>query len=191
MVKGLVWSVVATLTTALPAVAQPPVLPGPLLRGTLSFDARATLGDFTGTTASFTGAITGGPSLEAVQGWVEAPVDSLRTGNGLRDRDMRKSLEADRFPTIRFDLDEFRPSPMQGNQMVATLVGRFTIHGVTRTETLPATLTWLEDAIRVEATLPMDARDYQIGRLSKLFGTLKMHPDIIVRVDLWFAREAP
>lgn len=189
--KVLAWSVVATLTTALPAVAQPPVLPGPLLRGTLSFDARATLGNFTGATSSVTGAITGGPSLEQVRGWVEAPVDSLRTGNGLRDRDMRKSLEPGRFPTIRFELDEFRPSPMQGNQMVATLVGRFTIHGVTRSETLPATLTWLDEAIRVEAAVPMDVRDYQVGGLSKLLGTLKMHPDIIVRVDLQFAREAP
>jgi polyisoprenoid-binding protein YceI len=186
-----VWSFLATLTTAVPALAQPSVLPAPLLRGTLSFDARATLGDFTGTTASVSGSITGGPSLEEVRGWVEAPVDSLRTGNGLRDRDMRKSLEAGRFSTIRFELDEIRPSPMQGNQMVATLVGRFTIHGVTRTETLPATLTWTPEEIRVEATLAMDVRDYEIGHLSKLLGTLRMHPDIIVRVDLWFAREAP
>lgn len=188
--KGLVWSIVATLTTALPAVAQPPVLPASLLRGTLSFDARATLGDFAGTTSSVTGAITGGPALEEVRGWVEAPVDSLRTGNGLRDRDMRKSLEADRFPVIRFELDEFRPSPMQGDQMVATLVGRFTIRGVTRAETLPATLTWTPLGIRLEAIFPMDVRHYQVGGLSKLLGTLKMHPDIIVRVDLWFAREA-
>lgn len=189
--KGLAWSLVATLTTALPAVAQPPVLPAPLLRGTLGFDARATLGDFTGVTTFVTGAITGGPALEQVRGWVEAPVDSLRTGNGLRDRDMRKSLEADRFRTLRFELDEFRPSPMQDDRMVATLVGRFTIHGVTRTETLPATLTWTPEGIRVEATLAMDVRDYAIGGLAKLLGTLRMHPDIIVRVDLLFAREAP
>lgn len=189
--RGLVWSVVATLTTALPAVAQPPVLPAPLLHGTLSFDARATLGSFTGTTTAISGALSGGPALEQVRGWVEAPVDSLRTGNGLRDRDMRKSLGVDRFSTIRFDLDEFRPSPMQGDRMVATLVGRFTIHGVTRTETLPATVTWTPEGIRVEATHAMDVRDYEVGHLSKMLGTLRMHPDIIVRVDLWFAREAP
>jgi polyisoprenoid-binding protein YceI len=159
--------------------------------GTLSFDARATLGEFTGSTTRLTGQITGGPGLETIRGWVQAPVDSIRTGNGLRDRDMRRVLESDVHPQIRFDLAEIRPSPMQGREMVATLAGRFTIHGVSREVTLPATLTWGPDGIRLRALLPMDVRDYGVTRLSKLLGTLRMHPDIVVRIDLLVSQLPP
>jgi hypothetical protein len=43
----------------------------------LSFEGRASVGDFTGTTTAVTGEMTGGPDLSAVRGWVEAPVTTL------------------------------------------------------------------------------------------------------------------
>ena len=184
-------ALLALLGTAAPLAAQAPVVPSTGISGTLSFDARATLGEFTGTTTRLAGQITGGPGLETIRGWVEAPVDSIRTGNRLRDRDMRRALESDAHPHIRFDLAEIRPSPIQGREMVATLVGRFTIHGTSRDVTLPATLTWGPDGIRLRALLPMDVRDYGITRLSKLLGTLRMHPDIVVRIDLLVSQIPP
>lgn len=184
-------ALLALLGAAAPLAAQPPVVPSARFTGTLSFDARATLGDFTGTTTRLAGQITGGPGLETIQGWVAAPVDSIRTGNGLRDRDMRRALESDAHPLIRFDLAEIRSSPMQGPQMVATLVGRFTIHGTSRDVTLPATLTWGPEGIRLRALLAMDVRDYGITRLSKVLGTLRMHPDIVVRIDLRVSQPPP
>ena len=83
----------AVLATAPLLHAQPGVAPSTRISGTLSFDARATLGAFTGTTSALTGEITGGPALALSQGWVEFRVDSLRTGNGRRDRDMLSTLE--------------------------------------------------------------------------------------------------
>lgn len=183
--------VAALLATATPALAQPPVAPTTRVTGTLRFDARATLGPFTGTTTAVSGEITGGPGLEAVRGWVAFPVDSLQTGNGLRDRDMRAALASDEFPTLRFDLQEVRPSPLQGSTMVLTLVGAFTIHGTTRQVSMPATLTWVEDGITVHALLAMDVRDYGITRLSRLLGAFKMQPDIVIRIDLQVAQPVP
>jgi len=174
----------------IPAAAQRPVRPTTQVSGTLSFDARATLGRFTGTTATLTGAITGGPGLEAVRGWVAFPADSLRTGNRLRDRDMRASLETARFPIIRFALTAVRPSTPQGDTVVVTLAGDFTIHGVTRAVELPATLTWGPDALRLQALLTLDVRDYQVGKLTKAFGTIRMEPEIVVRIDLRFTQDA-
>jgi hypothetical protein len=40
--------------------------------------------------------------------------------------------------------------------------------------------------IRLKSTFPMNLTDYQIGGLSKMLGLLKMHPDIVVHVDLLF-----
>ena len=103
---------VALCATGAPAAAQ---LDGHLpearvVSGTLSFDGYATVGDFTGTTADVTGEMSGG-ALAEVRGWVEAPVKSLKTGNGRRDRDLNKSMESDRYPTIRFELSRVTPEP--------------------------------------------------------------------------------
>lgn len=191
MARGL--SVVLLLLLALggPAMAQRSVHPTTRISGTLSFDARATLGRFTGATTVLTGALTGGPDLASITGWVEFPVDSLSTGNRLRDRDMRASLEAARFPVIRFDLTAVRPSATPGDTAVVLLVGAFTIHGVTREVNLPATLVWHQRSVQLQVLYSMDVRDYQVGKLSKVFGTLRMEPEIVVRIDLVVDQSIP
>jgi polyisoprenoid-binding protein YceI len=162
------------------------VPPAQVRSGQLSFDGRATLGDFTGVTASVTGRMTGGP-LWSVTGWVEAPVESLKTGNGKRDRDLNKSMESDRFPALRFDLDSVTVVADLPDSARVILEGRFTIHGVTRPTRLPARVYSHGDGMRVESDFPLNLKDYRIGGLSKILGILKMHPDIVVHVDLFFA----
>src|SRR5436190_2102915 len=89
---------VARLREALaPAQSEARVPPARVKGGTLSFDGHGTPGDFVGTTSTLSGEMTGGDSLVAVRGWVEAPVKTLTTGNGRRDRDLNKSLESDKY----------------------------------------------------------------------------------------------
>src|SRR5438876_11860815 len=102
--RALICTSLVALLWATVASAQSPVPVAHLLRGTLSVDGHATLGDFVGTTDSVRGEMTGGPGLAAVRGWVEGVVAALRTGNGKRDTDLRKSMEVETFPTMRFDL---------------------------------------------------------------------------------------
>jgi hypothetical protein len=66
-------------------------------------------------------------------------------------------------------------------------MGRFTIHGVTLDRTFDAVVLYETDGIRLKSSLPMNLKDYQIRGLSKFLGTIKMHPDIVVHVDLLFA----
>lgn len=182
--------ILALTGSGAPAWAQRPVADGWVGSGTLSFDGRATVGDFTGVTDSVTGVMTGGPSLAAVRGWVEAPVRTLTTGNGRRDRDLNKSMESDRFPMIRFELTGVEAPTEVGDSVAATLVGRFIIHGITVDERLPASLRFGPEGIRVRSEFPMNLRDYRIGGLSKALGILRMHPDIMVHVDLLFVSAA-
>ena len=64
--------------------------PNAVLRsGTLSFTGHSTVGDFVGTTTTVSGGVTGNAELANARGWVEAPITTLSTGNGLRDRDLR------------------------------------------------------------------------------------------------------
>lgn len=168
------------------AGAQAPIPAATVTAGTLSFDGRATVGDFTGVTTTVRGEMTGGSDLTEVRGWVEAPVATLETGNDKRDKDLNKSMESDKYPTIRFDLAGVRPVGVRGDTTFAALRGTFRIHGVEREAELPARILFRPDAIWLRSDFPLNLKDYEIGGLSKMFGMLKMFEDIVVHVELTF-----
>jgi polyisoprenoid-binding protein YceI len=181
-------ALLASLTTSLAAgQAEAPAAPGRLLFGTLSFDGHATLGAFTGVTQTVSGEMAGGPALESVRGWVEAPVGTLATGKDKRDADLRKSMEVERYPVIRYELDSVTAMAVVGDSAEVVLHGRFIIHGVTRGADLDARALFHDGAARVWGNTPLNLKDYRIGGLSKMLGMLKMHEEIEVHVDLTFA----
>ncbi|MBM4188604.1 MAG: YceI family protein [Gemmatimonadetes bacterium] len=171
------------------AAAQTNVAAGIVREGTLSFDGRATAGDFVGRTSTIRGALTAG-AIGDVRGFVEAPVTTLVTGNGRRDRDLNKSMESARYPLIRFELQGVNGVAGQGPDSLAVeLSGQFTIHGVTRAATIPGFVSISAEAVRFRGMTPLNLKDYQIGGLSKMLGVLKMHPDIVVHIDVTFTQD--
>ena len=165
--------------------ASHPIPPGKVAEGSLSFDGRANVGPFTGTTTTVSGEMSGGPALAAVRGWVESPVGTLKTGKDRRDRDLLKSMEAEKYPTLRFDLDSVVPASA-GDSVPVTLKGRLTIHGVGRPVALRGSVVLGGDHARVRSDFPLNLKDYKIGGLSKMMGMLRMYEDIKVHVDVTF-----
>jgi polyisoprenoid-binding protein YceI len=159
---------------------------GQLVSGTLSFDGHATVGDFVGTTSTVSGQISGAPDLERVQGWVEAPVRSLKTGDGKRDKDLNKSMESDKYPTMRFNLDSITRVREMSDSLQVLLHGSLMLHGVSRRVDLPAAIRLGESTARMRSDFPVNLKDYRIGGLSKLLGMLRMYEDIEVHADLLF-----
>jgi polyisoprenoid-binding protein YceI len=182
---GLGLALLALGSGGVKAQTAHPVASGTVAEGTLTFDGRASAGDFTGTTSSVTGEMKGGDGLDAVRGWVEAPVATLKTGNDRRDRDLNKSMESDKYPAMRFDLDGATAGGT-GDSVPATLKGRLTIHGVERAVELPASVVLGADNVRVHSDFPLNLKDYKIGGLTKLMGMLRMYEDIKVHVDVTF-----
>ena len=160
-----------------------------LLSGTLSFLGHATVGDFVGSTSQVSGELTG--DFSGARGWVEAPVATLDTHNERRDRDLRASMEVDRYPTMRFDLDSAVTVSSRQDASATfdvLLHGRLAIHGVTRVVELPAAVSRRGDTLHVNTVFPLDVTDYRVGGLKKLFGILRMRRQIEVRADLRFVR---
>lgn len=185
---SLRWSVLLLGLGLAPLSAQElPIKGGAVTAGTLSFDGRATAGDFTGTTSTVTGTLVGAATLAEVRGWVEAPVATLKTGKDRRDRDLNKSMESEQFPALRFELDRVEAGSGQPDSLPATLHGRMILHGVTHDVALPAVLRFAPDGVRVTTSYPLNLKDYKIGGLSKAFGLLKMYEDIVVHVDVTFS----
>lgn len=167
-----------------------PVPSGRVVEGSLSFDGHATPGDFVGTTTTVTGEMSGGTALADVRGWVEAPIRTLATGNARRDRDMNKSLESDKYPTMRFDLRAVTAGSGTPDSLPVTLQGALAIHGVTRDVELPGHLRREGERLRVRTDFPLVLTDFEIGGLSKMLGMLKMDPHIEVHVDVAFAPDS-
>jgi polyisoprenoid-binding protein YceI len=185
-------SAAASLALAVPSLAQQHPIPnGRLVSGVLSFEGHATAGDFTGSTTTISGQVAGAPDLTGVRGWVEAPVQTLKTGNGRRDRDLNKSMETDKFPTMRFDLTGVTRRGGSADSVDVVLRGQLQIHGVTREVELPAGLQLSGTEARLRTEFPLNLKDYRIGGLSKLLGMLKMYEDIEVRADLVFRLDGP
>lgn len=185
------WLGLAAGLVATPLAGQTPIASGSVVAGTLSFDGHATVGDFVGTTSTVSGELTGAPTLAGVRGWVEAPVKTLVTGKGKRDADLNKSMESDRYPAIRFELDSLTPGATTADSIAVTLHGRFTIHRVTRPADLPGRVVLGAEQSRVWADTPLNLKDYKIGGLSKALGLLKMHENIEVHVDVTFSHAPP
>lgn len=173
-------------TSPVRAQTHAPIPPGKLSSGTLSFEGHATVGDFVGTTDSVSGQMMGGPNISAVRGWVEAPVRTLKTGDRRRDKDLNKSMESNKYPTMRFELTGATPRAGTADSLTATLHGNLTLHGVSRKADLPSTLVFQKSSLRVRSEFPLNLKDYRIGGLSKMLGLLKMSEKIEVQVDLLF-----
>jgi polyisoprenoid-binding protein YceI len=187
-----VLSAAVYLALAVPTVAQQRPIPnGRLVSGTLSFDGHATAGDFTGTTTTVSGQVVGAPDLTGVRGWVEAPVQTLKTGNGKRDRDLNKSMETDKYPKMRFDLSRVTRRGASEDSVGVVLHGQLRIHGVTREVELPGRLQLSGSQARLRTDFPLNLKDYHIGGLSKLLGMLKMYEEIEVHADLMFRLDQP
>jgi polyisoprenoid-binding protein YceI len=165
----------------------PAPVPGAHVRsGTLSFDGHATAGDFVGKTDSVSGRMSGGADISAVRGWVQAPVRTLLTGDRRRDKDLNKSMESTRYPSIRFELTGVTPKGGTPDSLSTTLHGALAIHGVKRVVDLPAVVAFKGGEVRLRSDFPLNLKDYGIGGLSKLLGLLKMSENIEVHVDLLF-----
>jgi polyisoprenoid-binding protein YceI len=155
--------------------------------GTLSFDGHATTGDFVGTTSAVTGAVLASPDYASVRGWVEARVATLRTGNGLRDRDLRKVMEVDTYPTMRYDVGGATVrSATRPDSVSLVLHGTLRLHGVARAVDVPVTVARGDGSARVVGTFPLNVTDYQVRGLSKMMGMLRMHEGIEVHLALRF-----
>lgn len=184
------WWPVALLLAAAGAPAAgaqgPPVPDARVATGELGFDAGSTMGRFGGTTREVEGEVRGGSSPAAVRGWVRFAARSLRTGIGQRDRHMWESLEAERHPEIRLDVERVEPTGARGDTVVARVHGHLTVRGVRRPVVAVAEGWRTAEGFRVRSRFPIDLREWEIGGLRRMLGTLRVRERVTVHADLVF-----
>jgi polyisoprenoid-binding protein YceI len=152
------------------------------------FHAEDTYDAFDGRTGDVSGTIVAdpaNPSAASVQ--VAINMDTLDTGNGLRNKEMRERyLETNKFGTATFkSVSVSGPAPIAANQPAdINVTGDLTIHGVTKRMTIPVRVVLLPEG-RVHATTSYKIRmpDFGINVPHNILVTV--NDEVQVRLDVW------
>jgi polyisoprenoid-binding protein YceI len=153
----------------------------------VAFDAKFTLGDFSGRAEGPDGEFTIDPTdlRQAIKGTVRVGVATLRTGVSGRDSDMRKALDAERFPQIRYTVESVEASfssVTDKADVLLTIRGQMVIRDVERPLVLLGRAR-LRDGdlwVRGDGTLKMS--EFGITPPKRLF--LAVGDQVIVSFDL-------
>jgi polyisoprenoid-binding protein YceI len=90
-------------------------------------------------------------------GKVKVPINNIKTGIDLRDEHLRSEmwLNSEKYPYAEFQLTGIKnissKTLSDGKKVNATLVGKFSVHGVTKDIEVPATLTYFKESERTKA----------------------------------------
>jgi len=136
-------------------------------------------GEIKAITGDVTGAVEDGKILldPMPSGYIECPVDALKSGNKLEDFEMRRRVEAKKFPTIRFDLREASGGPEEFKLRCA-----LTFHGVTKEFEETCTAKFDGDKLLVEGQHTFNIEEY--GVTAPKIMNLKVYPDVTIVAHL-------
>src|SRR5687768_6921557 len=135
-----------------------------------SWSSDAPLEKIKGTAEGVSGTFSIDPKNPAnITGTISASVSTMKTGNATRDGHLKSNqwLDAGAHPTISFRIARVSGIKVNGNKMNGTATGAFTLHGVTKTISVPFTLTYLDasaaTAKRAPGDLVMITADFNIA----------------------------
>ncbi len=157
-------------------------------RARVMFTSDAPLETINGVSNQASGALQVDPTdLSTASGTVSVPIASLRTGIDLRDRHLRGEdwLDAARNPDATFELVRVeRARALQPNQDARLrVVGRFTLHGVTREVRAMVRAKW-DGAQRLRARARFSIKLDEFGVSINPAVRLKVSNDIRITIDL-------
>jgi polyisoprenoid-binding protein YceI len=142
-----------------------------------SWSSDAPLEKIKGTAEGVTGTFNIDPkNPSAITGTISASVATMKTGNATRDGHVKSAqwLDATAHPRITFTIARVSGIKVNGNSMTATATGAFTMHGVTKTISVPFKLTYLDasaatakrapgDLVMITADFDIALKDYNVA----------------------------
>jgi polyisoprenoid-binding protein YceI len=121
---------------------------------------------------------------EEVAGELELSVDRLTSGNQLYDRELRRRMDARRYPTIQGRVTRIVPNGTHPRYLVS---GDVVFHGKTRSFEHEMRIRSRNGEIELTGDYVFDIREFGMKPPSMLM--VRVYPEISVRVELHGARE--
>lgn len=166
-------------------VDYPPVVQDSTLfytdQGQVEFISSVPLHEFSGTSADLTGMIDFEENI--VDFYLD--LNTLKTGNSRRDRDMYRTLHVEDYPFVEFTgelVTSFDMNSPEKQQAVVT--GEFTINGITREKTVEGVLQVQDGHISLEAEWIQDITDHDIEPPGILFYRVRDEMDVRIEALL-------
>ena len=114
-----------------------------------------------------------------VSGELSLAVERLKSGNPLEDRELRRRIDARRFPRITGRITEVHTSGNDGRHRVR---GDVTFRGMTRTHEDDVTFTLTSGGeLKIDGRSTFDVRDF--GMQPPKILMLRVHPEVTVAID--------
>jgi polyisoprenoid-binding protein YceI len=157
----------------------------------IQFVSEAPLEKFTGASTGLSGELKLDPAkANEAKGDIKVEVKTIKTGLSLRDEHLHAEnwLDAAKFPEAKFVISKITgvTSLKPGETVEATVVGKFTLHGVTQDITAKAkvrnAVAGNEQTLHVLATFTVKLEDHKVSIPSIV--ALKVSKEIQVNVDL-------
>jgi polyisoprenoid-binding protein YceI len=140
-----------------------------------------------GITGWFEAATAADGSLDLEQppaGQLELSVDRLTSGNQLYDRELRRRMDAKRYPTIAGVVTQIVPQGEHPNYLVT---GDIEFHGKKRSFEHDMHIEVEEDEVRLTGDDVFDIREFGMKPPSMLM--VRVYPEISVRIELYGTRD--
>ena len=131
------------------------------------FKTDAPLESINGVATGISGRVTFDPDNPgAVQGKIIVQASSLHLGNPMQKEHLHgdKWLDVAKYPDITFEVESAKNVKAQANVTNADVTGEFSLHGVTKTITVPVKLSFLKDQLK--ARIPGKDGDLLVIRTS-------------------------
>ncbi len=195
----------ASTTVAAPAPPAPTralVAPGP--GSSVWFDGTSNVHDFTVRSTAVGIMLTRAPghrdpvtpeqlvqfirSSSARSADVQVPIASLHSGRSGLDKNMRKALRADRYPTIQIHVGGYTVHPGTGDTLDVSAEGRLTIGGEERPVTLRAHAYRGADGVWIDGTQTLRMSEFKVSPPRMLLGTMRVNDPVTVH---WHVLLAP
>ena len=131
------------------------------------FKTDAPLESINGVATGISGSVTFDPDNPgAVKGKIIVQASSLHLGNPMQKEHLHgdKWLDVAKYPDITFEVESAKNVKAQANVTNAEVTGKFSLHGVTKTITVPVKLSFLKDQLK--ARIPGKDGDLLVIRAS-------------------------
>jgi YceI-like protein len=117
---------------------------------------------------------------------VRVPVVSLRSDKAALDKNLRKTLRAEQYPTVRFDLGHYDVDPdgATGDTIAIRARGWLTISGQARPVTLETRAHRADMGVWLEGSHALRMSEYGIAPPTLMLGTLRVGDRVTVRYRL-------
>ena len=124
---------------------------------------------------------------EVTHGKVTIPVASLDCGEKKMNENLRKAMDAEKFPNVEFEMTSYTAAAVAKTASVyeASIRGSLTIHGVTKPVEIKATVTPDGNGgVRLEGSTEVRTPDYGVERVKAMLGTIRTGETVTIVLSL-------